>query len=282
MNILTFDLEDWFHILENDSTKAVKSWNNYSSRIIKNTDKILHILQRKNIKCTFFCLGWVVEKYPELIKKIDNSGHEIASHTYSHQLVYEQNEKSFKKDVERSIKLIEDTLGKKVKFFRAPGFSVTENTKWAFDILSELGIEVDFSIFPAPRAHGGFSSYHSPIPSILSYNGIQLKEMPINYITIMGQPVIFSGGGYFRLFPYSLIKRWTNQSDYVMTYLHPRDFDPDQPMIKGLPMHRKFKSYVGLKNSINKLEKWLHDFQFIDAGTAIQEIDWNNVPVVKI
>ncbi|MFW5895671.1 MAG: polysaccharide deacetylase family protein, partial [archaeon] len=232
MNILTFDLEDWFHILENDSTKAVRSWNNYSTRIIQNTDKILHILEQKNIQSTFFCLGWVVEKYPELIKKIDDLGHEIASHTYSHQLVYEQNEKSFKKDVERSIKLIEDTLGKKVKYFRAPGFSITENTKWAFDILSELGIEVDFSIFPARRAHGGFSSYTSPSPSILSYNGIQLKEMPINYISIMGRPVIFSGGGYFRLFPYSLIKRWTRQSNYVMTYLHPRDFDPEQPIIK--------------------------------------------------
>ena len=282
MNILTFDIEEWFHILDNESTKTINDWKNYEVRIYENMERIFNILEKTNTKATFFCLAWIVEKYPELIKKIDDLGHEIGSHTYSHQLVYEQNEKSFKKDLEHSIKLIEDILGKKVKYFRAPGFSITENTKWAFDILSELGIEVDFSIFPAQRAHGGFSSYTSPTPSILSYNGIQLKEMPINYISIMGRPVIFSGGGYFRLFPYTLIKRWTKQSNYVMTYLHPRDFDPDQPMIKGLSLHRKFKSYVGLKNSTNKLEKWLQDFEFVDAGTATESIDWNNVPVIEI
>jgi polysaccharide deacetylase family protein (PEP-CTERM system associated) len=282
MNILTFDIEEWFHILDNHSTKTINEWQDYESRIHRNMERLFSVLERYNQKATFFCLGWIAENYPETIKAIVEKGHEIGSHTRMHQLIYEQSPQSFKNDLEHSIKTLEDISGQKVKYFRAPGFSIKEKNKWAFDILAEAGIEADFSIFPAPRAHGGFPSYTSPTPSLLSYNGIQLKELPINYTNIMGKPLIFSGGGYFRLFPYSLIKRWTKQSDYVMTYLHPRDFDPDQPVIKDLPLHRKFKSYVGLNSSMHKLEKWLQDFEFVDAGTAIERINWNKVPVVKI
>lgn len=199
-----------------------------------------------------------------------------------HQLVYEQKPEEFEKDLAYSIKTLENITGQKVKYFRAPGFSITENEKWAFDILVKLGIEIDCSIFPAPRAHGGFPTYKHPIPSILKYNGIELKELPINYTCILGKPIIYTGGGYFRLFPYLLIKKWSKDSEYVMSYLHPRDFDPDQPVIKELNTFRRFKSYVGLKNSLKKLEKWLTDFRFIDIKTAISEIDWTEVPVVNI
>ena len=199
-----------------------------------------------------------------------------------HQLIYEQTQKEFAKDLEHSVKTLEDLTGQKVKYFRAPGFSITENEKWAFEILVKQGIEVDSSIFPAARAHGGFPSYKEPVPSLLKYNGIQLKELPINYTTFMGKPIIFSGGGYFRLFPYPLIKKWTKQSGYVMSYLHPRDFDAGQPVIKELSLPRKFKSYVGLKGAANKLEQWLSDFEFIDVGTAIEGINWDKVPIVEL
>ena len=141
---------------------------------------------------------------------------------------------------------------------------------------------MDSSVFPAPRAHGGFPSYQEPVPSILKYNGIELKEMPISYTKFLGNSIIFSGGGYFRLFPYSLIKKWSNQSEYIMSYLHPRDFDPTQPVIKDLSMFRKFKSYVGLKGAANKLEKWLTEFEFIDIKTAVSQIDWNDVPIEQL
>jgi polysaccharide deacetylase family protein (PEP-CTERM system associated) len=282
MNILTFDFEEWFHILDNRSTKTYKEWKNYESRIHQNMERLFAVLEKHDQKATFFCLGWIAENYPDTIKAIVNKGHEVGSHTRMHQLIYEQSPQAFKEDLEHSIKTLEDITGQKVKYFRAPGFSIKESNKWAFEIIAEAGIEADFSIFPALRSHGGFSSYTSPTPSLLSYKGIQLKELPINYITIMGKSVIFSGGGYFRLFPYSLIKRWTKQSNYVMTYLHPRDFDPGQPVIKDLPLHRKFKSYVGLKSSMDKLEKWIQDFEFVDAGTVIKRINWDDVPVVKI
>ena len=282
MNILTFDIEEWFHILDNESTKTINEWKNYEVRIHQNMERIFSILDKTSSKATFFVLGWIAETYPEIIKEIVTRGYEIGTHTSMHQLIYEQTPKEFAKDLEHSVKTLEDLTGQKVKYFRAPGFSITEDNKWAFEIMAAQGIEVDSSVFPAPRAHGGLPSYKQPVPSIIKYNGIELKELPINYTSILGKSIIFSGGGYFRLFPYPLLKHWSKQSDYVMSYLHPRDFDAEQPVIKELSLPRKFKSYVGLKGATAKLEKWITDFDFIDIATAVNQIDWKNVPVVEL
>lgn len=282
MNILTFDIEEWFHILDNESTKTEKEWVNYEVRIHQNMERIFKILEKSNVSASFFVMGWMAEKFPEVIKEIVARGYEIGSHTYLHQLVYSQTPLQFKNDVEKSIKTLEDISGKKVRLFRAPGFSITEENKWAFEVLHELGIEIDCSVFPASRSHGGFSSFGAPKPSIIQYNGVELKELPINYTSILSKPIIFSGGGYFRLFPYSLIKKWTQSSNYIMTYFHPRDFDAGQPVIEDLSSARKFKSYVGIKGAEKKLDKWLQDFNFIDIKTADKQIDWEKVPVVNL
>lgn len=282
MKILTFDIEEWFHILDNKSTQTESQWNSFESRIHQNMGRIFEQLKRNKVKATFFCVGWIAEKYPEVVKEIVERGYEIGSHTRMHQLVYTQSPQEFKTDVEHSIKTLQDLSGEKVKYFRAPGFSITEENKWAFEILAELGIETDCSVFPAARAHGGFPSYKEPKPSIIKYQGISLKEMPINYSIFFGKPVIFSGGGYFRLFPYPLIKKWTRESNYVMTYFHPRDFDAGQPVIEDLSHARKFKSYVGLKGAEKKLDKWLRDFEFVDIQTADNLINWEKVPVVNL
>lgn len=282
MNILTFDIEEWFHLLDNDSTKTAKEWKKYESRIHQNVERIFSILESRQVKATFFCVGWIAETYPKIVREIVSRGYEVGSHSRMHQLVYEQTRETFSRDMEFSIKTLEDVTGQKVKYFRAPGFSIREDNRWAFEVLAENGIEVDCSIFPAPRAHGGFPSYTEPVPSLLKYKGIELKELPINYINLLRKPVIYSGGGYFRLFPYSVIKRWTAQSDYVMTYLHPRDFDASQPVIQDLSLTRKFKSYVGLKGAEKKLNQWLTDFQFIDISAAVEMIDWERVPVVEV
>ncbi|WP_019668291.1 polysaccharide deacetylase family protein [Eudoraea adriatica] len=282
MNILTFDIEEWFHILDNDSTKTEKQWSNYESRIHRNMERIFSVLDNVNVRASFFVLGWIAEKHPEVVREISKRGYEIGSHTHMHQLVYEQNREEFSQDVDRSIKTLEDISGKKTRMFRAPGFSITEQNKWAFEVLYELGIEIDSSVFPTGRAHGGMPSYGIAEPSLLEYNGIQLKEFPINTHSIMGKSIIYSGGGYFRLIPYSQLEKWTAKDDYVMSYLHPRDLDPDQPMIKELSLQRKFKSYVGLKSAQYKLENWLTDFDFVDIATANQEIDWNSVKKVRL
>jgi len=282
MNILTIDFEEWYHILDNDSTRTPTQWENYEVRIYDDIARVFDILDRHKQKATFFCMGWMAEKYPDIVKEIVRRGYEIGSHTHMHQLIYEQGPKKFAKDIDFSIKELEDFTGQKVKYFRAPGFSIREDTKWAFEVLANNGIEVDCSIFPSPRAHGGFPSFGTNGPSIIKYNGIKLKELPISHIKIMNQPVIFSGGGYFRLCPYFLMKHWTKHSDYIMSYLHPKDFDAEQPIIKELSLLRKFKAYVGLKGAEHKLDKWLNDFTFIDIKTAVKQIDWTKVPVVKL
>jgi polysaccharide deacetylase family protein (PEP-CTERM system associated) len=282
MKILTFDIEEWFHLLDNDSTKSIKQWSNFDSRIRIGMDLIYDILEKSEKSATFFVVGWMAEKYPEIIREISDGGFEIASHTHLHQLAYKQDRKVFYKDVEKSIKTLEDCTGKKVSSFRAPGFSITKNNKWAFEVLHELGITKDSSVFPAGRAHGGLPSFGSSIPSIIECNGVKLKEFPINTHTILGKPFIFSGGGYFRLLPYKIIKNFTLQSHYVMTYFHPRDFDINQPIVPGLSLPRRFKSYVGMKTCKSKLERWLSDFDFIDLNAADKIINWDQVPIVKL
>lgn len=282
MNILTFDIEEWFHILDNNETKSITEWNKFDSRIQFGMDIIYDILDNSNCSATFFVVGWMAEKYPQIIREISDRGYEVASHTHLHQLAYEQKRKTFFNDVEKSIKTLEDCTGKNVTSFRAPGFSITKKNLWAFEDLHKLGIRKDSSVFPALRAHGGLPSYNSSIPSIIEYNGIKLKEFPVNTRQVLGKPLVFSGGGYFRLLPYKIIENWTLQSTYVMTYFHPRDFDAFQPIIPGLSLPRRFKSYVGIKNCKSKLERWLSDFDFIDLNQANQLINWDQAPIVKL
>lgn len=283
MNILTIDTEEWFHLLKNDSTKSEEQWVNYEVRIYENVDRLLRILDDTNTKATFFVIGWIAKQYPDLIKKIAEK-YEIGSHTLNHSMVWQEGKDSFKEDISSSIKLLEDITGKKVRCFRAPGFSIRECDGWAFDIMNECGIEIDCSVFPAHNDYGGMPNYGEVKPSIIDYNGARIKEFPISMKTIMGKNIVFSGGGYFRLFPYWLIKKWSKelQSDYLLSYIHPRDLDFGQPMIKELPLNRKFKSYVGLKGAEKKLRQWLTDFSFTDIATAEKDIDWNNVPIINL
>lgn len=281
MNILTFDVEEWFHLLDNDSTRTEKEWDKYPVRIYENVERILRILEETDTKATFFIIGWVAKKYPDIVRRIAEK-YEIGSHTMNHQLVWQQSPTVFKEDIESSIKLLEDITGRKVLYFRAPGFSIRRQEAWAFEILHDMGIVADCSVFPAHHAHGGIPEYTKAEPSIICHNQICLKEFPISVKHIMGKPVVYSGGGYFRLFPYSLIQKWVGRSNYVMTYIHPRDLDVGQPMIKDLPLQRKFKSYVGLKGAEKKLYRLLADFHFMDIQTAMEQIDWCNVPRIVI
>lgn len=281
-NILTFDVEEWFHLLDFDATRTEDKWGEYEVRIHKNMERIFQILEDTDTKATFFIIGWVAKTYPEVVKKIAEK-YEIGSHTMTHQLVWQQKPEEFKQDVEASIKLLQDITGKPVKYFRAPGYSIRESEAYAFDTLAELGIEIDCSVFPAKHAHGGMPSFPKATPSIIEHNGTRMKELPITLGKFMSKNIIYSGGGYFRLFPYSLIKKLTKQNgDYNMAYIHPRDLDGGQPVLEGLPLIRRFKSYVGTKGAEAKLRKYLTDFKFTDIATANQQIDWSKAQVVKL
>ncbi len=281
MNILTFDIEEWFHILDNESTTNVHQWDNYEVRIHENTDRILYFLEKNNLNATFFIVGWIAEKYPEIIKKIDSFQHEIGSHTYYHQLMYNQNSIEVNNEIKMSIEILQNITGKKVRSFRAPGFSITNKNEWVFESLINNGITHDCSVFPSNRAHGGLPNFPKSTPCLINFKGSYIKEFPINTCEIFGKKFIFSGGGYFRLIPYWMIKRFSLKSKYVMTYFHPRDFDPDQPIISDLNFFRRFKSYVGLKGSLSKLELWTNDFKFVDLRTADKKIDWKNIKTVE-
>ena len=279
MKILTFDLEEWFHLLDNDSTRGEAQWSNFETRIHANTDRILGMLERKQQKATFFCLGWIANKYPEVIKKINSLGHEIASHSDQHRLVYELTPAQFKADIVMSIDRLQNLTGKKVRAYRAPGFSITENTTWAFELLVENGIEIDSSIFPTARAHGGFNNFGSANPCIIDTKGMRLKEFPVNLFQFFQRHVVFSGGGYFRLLPRIVLERLFNNADYIMTYFHPRDFDPFQPAIPDLSLIKKFRAYYGLKNSFQKLSYLVDHFKFIDLKTADTLVDWSTARI---
>ena len=282
MNILTFDIEEWFHILDNHSTRTETQWSGYEVRIDANVKRILDLLEELDLKATFFCLGWISKKHPNIIKDIASRGHEIGCHSDEHQLVYEQSPRSFKEDLNNCLSRIQDITGQKIRYYRAPGFSITMESLWAYDILAESGIESDCSIFPAKRGHGGIADFKHQEPHLIRVNGTSIKEFPINVKAFFGKSIIFSGGGYFRLLPYWLIKRLMIKSEYVMTYFHPRDFDPDQPVIGDLSRFRRFKSYYGLKESYHKFRKLLTDFDFVDLSTAEKKIDWDTVRVYQI
>ena len=280
MNILTFDIEDWYNC---DFITEDFEWEKYEVRIYEGVERILQELEARNLKATFFCLGWIAEKHPDVIRSIHTKGHHVGCHSYQHELSFRFNRSEFKKDTEKSKKLLEDITGEAVNAYRAPGFSITESNTWALEVLAELDFKYDCSVFPAPHDYGGFPEYGKAEPAILELsNGSQLKEFPINIQPFMGKKLVFSGGGFFRFFPYELIKYWSRKSPYLMTYFHPRDFDPHQPVIKSLPRMRRFKSYVGLSSSFSKFQKYLTDFDFVSVEEANKLTNWNDARVLKL
>lgn len=283
MNILTFDIEDWFHILDHAGTEGPNQWRKFPSRIEPGVKKILDFCDRLNLRATFFILGWVAEKAPDIISEIAHKGHEIGCHSYLHQLVYKQTPYEFEYDLVLSLDKIEAATGIRPKYYRAPGFSIKTSSIWAFDILIRNGIEIDASIFPAARAHGGLPDFPKGAPCVLeTESGSQLKVFPMSFGKAFGRRIVFSGGGYFRLLPLSVLKFGFNRSDYVMTYFHPRDFDCEQPLIQELGPVRRFKSYVGISGAFSKLERICFSYDFVSIGDAERIVDWNDAERVPL
>ena len=186
-------------------------------------------------------------------------------------------------DTTKAKRVIEDIIGKEIDSFRAPGFSITVHNTWAIDKLVGMGFLYDSSVFPAAHDYGGMPHYGQAEPAILkTASGAEIKEFPINIHIVLGKHVVFSGGGFFRFFPYWMIKKWSRESDYMMTYFHTRDFDKGQPMVKGLPLRRMFKSYVGIKGAWEKWNHMLDDFEFVNMAQADQMIDWSKARVVEL
>lgn len=282
MNVLTFDIEEWYHGSNLNDLLTEEDWLNYPPRIDLFLPKVLDKLDEYQIKATFFCIGWMARTYPDVIKRIRQHGHEIACHTDKHLLVNKMTPESFDRDLKSALDSIQDLTGEKIISFRAPTFSISEDAAWAFQVLAENGIENDCSIFPAPRSFGGFPSFGEAAPALIKYKDCLIKELPISTANILGKPIVFGGGGYFRLFPYRIIKKLMKKSDYNMTYLHMRDFDPDQYRFKQLPLLQYFKTYYGLNRAYPKFVNMLKDFVWINVKQAINQIDFEKVKTIKL
>lgn len=282
MNILTIDIEDWFHLLSDHEMPDPEKWAALPSRIHESLDILLEILDKTNTLATFFVVGWMAEKHPDIVKKIAALGYEIACQGHMHRLVYTMTPKEFTEDTKRAIQVLEQISGQKITAYRAPGFSITQQTPWAFDILAENGISRDSSLFPGHRIHGGYHGLRMHYPFIIQTPKHTLREFPVSTVSLTGIPLAFGGGGYFRLLPYPVIRHLTKTNPYVMSYFHPRDVDIDQPHLPRLSLSRRFRAYYGIKNCKNKLERWLNDFHFTDLRTFEAQIDWKEAEILRI
>lgn len=272
MNILTFDIEDWFHLLDIKNLSDPRVWEKLESRVERNTLYILDLLSKYNHKATFFVLGYIAENFPELIKEIAQRGHEIGTHSFNHPLLYNLSEKEFDYDLRCSIEVISDLVNTDVISYRAPGFSIRRSNISFLKVMREAGIRVDASIFPAKRAHGGIPGSTINVPTILNLeNGSSIVEMPMSPIDFLGQKLILTGGGYFRLTPTKIIENLAGRDSYTMWYFHPRDFDYFQPRVEGLGIIRYFKTYVGLKRSSFKFETLIKKYKFVTIDQYLNE-----------
>ena len=262
-NALSIDVEDWFQVENLRAAFPRESWDRQDLRVQIGTELILDILAERGVYATFFVLGWVAERRPELIRAIHAAGHEVASHGYNHDLVYELSEAEFREDVSRSKKLLEDITGDSVIGYRAPNFSITQESLWAPEILKDLGFVYDSSIYPTSlHDRYGLVDYGEDVFDW----PCGLKEVPLAVAKLGDMALPVSGGGYFRLFPYRLTRaglQSINRRDRQFTfYLHPWELDPQQPRERRAKRSHRFRHYVNLRTTAGKLRRLVNDFQF--------------------
>ncbi len=267
INAFSVDVEDYYQVGAFAKTVAPADWDAWESRVVANTMRILDILAApaKPVRATFFVLGWVAERHPDLVPQIATRGHEIASHGYGHRLVYELDEETFRDDVRRTRKILRDQSGQPVDGYRAPSFSIVKRTPWAHRILVEEGYRYDSSVFPIHHdLHGNADAPHE-IHTITTEAGA-LREFPPAVVKRLGQNLPTGGGGYFRFFPYFVTKSWlrsiNTQDRPFVFYIHPWEVDPDQPRIPGAPLKSRFRHYLNLTRTAPRLTRLLKDFEF--------------------
>jgi polysaccharide deacetylase family protein (PEP-CTERM system associated) len=269
---MTIDVEDYFHVSVFDRTVPRADWAAMESRVASNTERLLDLFDAHDVRGTFFVLGWVAERHPDLVRSIARRGHELASHGYGHRLVYEQPPDVFRDDVRRSKALIEDLSGRRVNGYRAPSFSVTERSLWALDVLLEEGYRYDASIFPI--RHDRYGIPDAPRwPHAMARQGGSLFEVPGSTVRVGGHNLPVAGGGYFRILPYA----WTRwgirrlnrvEGQPAVFYLHPWEIDPGQPRLPASLLGR-FRHYRNLHLTEARLHSLMLDFRFGPLETVL-------------
>jgi len=256
------ELEDWFHILDSDGVPGIEEWPRLPLRAEENVDRLLELLDETHVKATFFCLGWMAERMPHVVRRCQRAGHEIGSHGYGHVLAYQVGRKEFLDDIVRSKKILEDLIGEEVVGFRSPGFCVKDDSRWVFEVVAEAGYRYDASVFPAHHGHGGLCRAE-PGPHVVKTKNGPLVEIPTSTVRLLGRRICLFGGGYLRIAPLSLIrwgiKRLHREGRPLIVYVHPREIDANHPRLP-LPLTRRFKCYVNLSSTMPKL-RWLCEHQ---------------------
>ncbi len=274
-NALSIDVEDYFHVSAFRQQISRASWPSFESRVEANTDKTLALLSESNTSATFFVLGWVAERYPNVVRAIADQGHEIACHGFSHQLIYQQSIDEFRAETQRAKLLLEDQCGAAVDGYRAASFSITDQSRWALDVLVECGFRYDSSLFPVKHDLYG-TEVDSEHPHVLTAPcGASIVEFPMTVVEVLGVRVPVSGGGYFRLYPYPLTnallrKRNASGAPFVF-YLHPWELDPEQPRIDA-PLLSRFRHYNKLGACEHRLRRLLGDFSFTTIDNVLADV----------
>ena len=264
VNAMTVDVEDYFQVSAFEAHVDKQQWDKIPMRVEKNVDRILALFDAHNTKATFFTLGWVAQRHPDMVRRIVDQGHELASHGWEHIRVTQQTPEQFREDVARTKSLLEDLSGTLVTGYRAASYSINSSNIWALDELANAGYLYSSSIVPIK--HDLYGMPEAPRFSFEAAQG-RLLEVPITTLPLMGRNINCGGGGWFRLFPYAF-SRWalrkvnTEESQSGIFYFHPWEIDPDQPKLEGLAFKTRFRHYLNLSRMENRLKNLLQDFSW--------------------
>jgi polysaccharide deacetylase family protein (PEP-CTERM system associated) len=282
LNAFTIDVEDYFHVTGYADVIPPSSWDGFTTRVEGNTESILRMLEDRGLRGTFFVLGWVAQRYPALVKRIAQAGHEVASHGMNHTLVYDQTPAVFREETRTCKAILEDLCGTAVVGYRAATYSITQRSLWALDILAEEGFEYDSSIFPI--RHDRYGIAHAPrLPYTLECgDGRRLVEFPLSTLKVLGVHLPVAGGGYFRLFPYlltamALARLNRREAAPFIFYLHPWEIDADQPHIEAASRLATWRHRLNLDRCEDRLQRLLSRFSF----ATVREVLARHRPVLS-
>ncbi len=274
LNILTVDVEEYFQVSNFEKVISREEWDSFASRVAPPIQKLLEMFADRKVKATFFVLGWLARRQPRLIRAIHDAGHQIGSHSSWHKLIYDQSPQEFRSDLKESMEILSDITGTAVTAYRAPSFSITEKSLWAFEILAEEGIRYDSSVFPI--FHDRYGLPRAPVtPFQIPTQSGPIWEVPASVVRISGINLPVAGGGYFRLYPYwltyALCRKIHREGRPVVTYIHPWELDPEQPRLPRLPWPTRFRHYVNLAKTEHKLSRLLGHFNWGTLETALNQ-----------
>jgi len=264
-NALSVDVEDWFQVGAFEGVIDKGSWDGLIHRVERNTEAVMALFAEANVNATFFTLGWVANRYPALIRRIAEAGHEVASHGWDHERVFRMTPEQFESDLKHARAAIEDAAGQAVTGYRAPSFSIDMRTPWAHAILADAGYRYSSSVAPVIHDHYGWPD--APRFAFRPLTDSALIELPVTTVALRGRNFAAGGGGFFRLFPYDL-SRWAirrvngRENRPAIFYFHPWEIDPAQPRVRNAPIKSRLRHYMNLENMAPKLKKLLKDFSW--------------------